>query len=107
MKAQILPAVQFAFKDEQSRADKLRGLVEFGPYKDLPRAPVLGSSFRMSTETKPTASTCRSRMESDPSRALRQPSVSHSQKSKSLISVDSPYAGEITPKQRNCTKTPF
>ena len=45
MKAQILPAVQFAFKDEQSRADKLRGLVEFGPYKDLPRAPVLGFVF--------------------------------------------------------------
>lgn len=45
MKAQILPPVQFAFKDEQSRADKLRGLVEFGPYKDLPRAPVLGFVF--------------------------------------------------------------
>jgi len=45
VKAQILPAVQFAFKNEQSRGDKLRGLVEFGPYKDLPGAPVLGFVF--------------------------------------------------------------
>lgn len=45
MKAQILAPVQFAFRDEQSRTDKLRGLVEFGPYSDLSHSPCLGFVF--------------------------------------------------------------
>lgn len=45
MKAQVLSAVQFAFKDEQSRTDKLRGLVDFGPYQELMHPPTLGFVF--------------------------------------------------------------
>jgi len=43
--AHILPAVQFAFGHEQSRPDKLRGLVEFGPYRALANEPIFGFVF--------------------------------------------------------------
>jgi argonaute-like protein implicated in RNA metabolism and viral defense len=45
VKALILPPVQFAFRDDQSRPDKLRGLVDFGPYRDLSTIPTLGFVF--------------------------------------------------------------
>jgi hypothetical protein len=45
VRAHRLDAVQFAFRDEQSRPDKLRGLVDFGPYKDLPQRPNFGFVF--------------------------------------------------------------
>lgn len=45
MKAYSLPPVQFAFRDDQSRPDKLRGLVDFGPYRDLKAAPTFGFVF--------------------------------------------------------------
>ena len=47
LRAQILPPVQFAFRGNRSRADKLRGLVEFGPYGDMPlnQPPTFGFVF--------------------------------------------------------------
>jgi hypothetical protein len=45
VRAHLLDAVQFAFRDEQSRPDKLRGLVDFGPYTDLQRTPTFGFVF--------------------------------------------------------------
>ena len=47
LRAQILPAVQFAFRGNRSRADKLRGLVEFGPYGEMPlkQPPTFGFVF--------------------------------------------------------------
>jgi hypothetical protein len=45
VKANLLDPVQFAFRNEQSRPDKLRGLVDFGPYADLQRAPRFGFVF--------------------------------------------------------------
>jgi hypothetical protein len=43
--AHLLPPVQFAFRNEQSRPDKLRGLTDYGPYRDLSRAPTFGFVF--------------------------------------------------------------
>lgn len=45
MKAHILPSVQFAFRDDQSRSDKLRGLVEFGPFSGSVEEPTFGFVF--------------------------------------------------------------
>jgi len=45
VRANRLDPVQFAFRDEQSRPDKMRGLVDFGPYADLHRAPRFGFVF--------------------------------------------------------------
>lgn len=45
MRANLLDPVQFAFRNEQSRPDKLRGLVDFGPYVDLQRTPRFGFVF--------------------------------------------------------------
>src|SRR5216684_5054547 len=45
VKAHLLEPVQFAFRDEQTRPDKLRGLVDFGPYRDLQRKPNFGFVF--------------------------------------------------------------
>jgi argonaute-like protein len=45
VRAHVLDPVQFAFRDEQSRPDKLRGLVDFGPYKDLRQRPNFGFVF--------------------------------------------------------------
>jgi hypothetical protein len=45
VKAHTLAPVQFAFRDDQSRPDKLRGLVDFGPYRDLKSTPTLGFVF--------------------------------------------------------------
>lgn len=45
MNGHILPPVQFAFGNERSRPDKLRGLVEFGPYRPLDQEPVFGFVF--------------------------------------------------------------
>ena len=45
MRAYTLPPVQFAFRDDQSRSDKLRGLVDFGPYRDLKSTPTFGFVF--------------------------------------------------------------
>jgi hypothetical protein len=45
VKAVRLDPVRFAFRDEQSRPDKLRGLVDFGAYRDLKRPPNFGFVF--------------------------------------------------------------
>jgi len=45
VRAHTLPPVQFAFRDDQSRPDKLRGLVDFGPYGDLTTTPTFGFVF--------------------------------------------------------------
>jgi len=45
VRAHLLPPVQFAFRDDRSRPDKLRGLVDFGPYRDLREAPRFGFVF--------------------------------------------------------------
>lgn len=45
MNGHILQPVQFAFGNEQSRPDKLRGLVEFGPYRSLSEDPIFGFVF--------------------------------------------------------------
>jgi hypothetical protein len=45
VRAYTLPPVQFAFRDDQSRPDKLRGLVDFGPYRDLGSIPTFGFVF--------------------------------------------------------------
>lgn len=45
VRAHLLPAVQFAFRDDQSRSDKLRGLLDFGPYRDLTGKPTFGFVF--------------------------------------------------------------
>lgn len=43
--AHVLQPVQFAFRGDQSRPDKLRGLIDFGPYHDLQRNPTFGFVF--------------------------------------------------------------
>lgn len=45
MNAHVLQPVQFAFRNEQSRPDKLRGLTDFGPYRDLSKIPTFGFVF--------------------------------------------------------------
>jgi hypothetical protein len=47
VKAQLLPKVQFAFQGNKTRPDKLRGLVEFGPFQQirLGRPPCFGFVF--------------------------------------------------------------
>jgi argonaute-like protein implicated in RNA metabolism and viral defense len=45
VKATRLEPVRFVFRDEQSGPDKLRGLVDFGAYRDLKSLPTFGFVF--------------------------------------------------------------